>query len=966
MQMAGVNFMIDQAVESETTDAATTAADTSLDQERPPSASVFPIIGIGSSAGGLLALEQFFHATPNHSGMAFVLVQHLDPHHNSQLTSILKRATVMPTLEVYDNMPVLANHVYVIPPNREMTISQGVLRLKLRPPSHEPAMPIDIFLCSLAQDRGQYAIGIILSGTGSDGALGLRDIITGGGISIVQDPTSAKYNGMPSAAIKAGYATHVLPTHKMFKGLLSHRFALGTDIDSRPIQSSDQSSSQSGEIHHVLAQLHDIVGHDFSQYKKSNIRRRIERRMEQNNIVETEVYARYIKQYPDEAHTLLKDLLINVTGFFRDPDAFAALSGEILPQLLADKGDNIVFRAWVAACSSGEEVFSIAILLHELMNASGRDFTVQLFATDLDDDAIRIGRAGLYPDTIADSISVERLAHFFIKENGGYRVKKMLREMVTFAVQNAVKDPPITNLDMVSCRNMMIYLEPELQNRLISTFHYALKPGGILFLSPSENIGNHTDLFAPVNRQWKFYQAVHDVAAARTCLIPPHTWTARNNDHANSDQPLTGIKVPNTDMRKPKKTNGDIPAEPAFMPDQANNMQQVAAESASIGSEFSIRSNGDLQAVTFDVRPLPYPDTGTGAMRMRSQRAPAAPPALQSAIASAAGSNEAQARIQTLEHDLLSTKNKLQAISEEQASCNNDLLLSNEEMQAANEELQTTNEELQTTNEELQTTKEELQSANEEFITVNAELQAKIEQLWAMKNDIKNLLNSIHIGTIFLDRELFIRRFNRDAANVYRLLASDVGRPLSDINSNMQDNDLLAHAQQVLESLTPYERELQTDQGIWYLARIQPYSTIDNAIDGVVLTFDDISKRVAAEAAVRLAQTKAKADTANSLLLLDDALNVNYASHAFYRQFQLTPHDTLGRKIYDLGNRQWDIASLRELLETVLPREQSFDGYLMEADFPEFGHRKILLAAKCIAKENNGPHLILITMENML
>ncbi len=948
-----------------------------------------PIVGMGASAGGLEALEQFFRHAPDNTGMAFVLVQHLDPNHASLLTEILQRTTPMPVVEALDQIPVEPNRVYVIPPNRDMAIFHGRLQLSVPDEPRGQRMPIDAFLRSLAEDQQENAIGIILSGTGTDGTLGLRAILGAGGVTLVQDPATAKYDGMPTSAIQTGYATHVLPVEKMPEALLAgaRTLAVHTETPHAPKAASG--------MNRILMQLRTSTGHDFSLYKKSTIGRRIERRMAQHTIEDTDVYARYLKENPAEVHTLFKELLINVTNFFRDTEAFASLETEILPQLCKDKPDDYLFRVWVAGCASGEEAYSIAILLRELMDQSHQEMKVQIYSTDLDDDAIAIARAGFYPPNIAQDVTPERLRRFFIKEDAGFRVKKEIREMVVFAVQNVIKDPPFTKLDLLSCRNLMIYLEPELQNRLIPAFHYALKPGGVLFLSPSESIGNHTDLFLPLNRKWKFYRATHSITSSRTAMANVLSWAAE-----------TAGKVSEVTVSRPKETNyaeltrrvlvqyfapasvvTDRKGDSLYVhgetgkylrpaPGQASlNIVEMAREglelelrsairlaanegAPTLNREIQVRTNGGFTTVSLSVRPLPGLDDTHNLLLVSFQDV--SDPAIKPGRKRSAKPAEL-ARIEELERDLAYMKESHQATVEEQQA-------SNEELKSTNEEMQSTNEELQSTNEELETSKEELQSVNEELITVNSELQAKIEQLAGMQNDMKNLLDNTHIGTVFLDENLIIRRFTREATHIYRLVASDVGRPLSDIKSTINGEELLIKAQSVLETLTPIEQEVRTGNGAWFLLRIQPYRTLDNIIEGVVMTFTDISKRVEADLAVQLARELAESvvDTIRApLLVLDGDLQVVSANRAFYQFFQVTVADTVGRKIYDLGNSQWNIPALRELLEIILPRDRTVEGYVVEHDFPAIGHHKIRLNARRIIGKTNEPSLILLTTEDI-
>jgi two-component system CheB/CheR fusion protein len=920
--------------------------------------------------------------------MAFVLVSHLDPDHSSILTEILQRTTTMPVVEAQDQMAVKPNCVYVIPPNRDMAIFHGALQLSVPELPRGQRMPIDAFLRSLAEDQGELAIGVILSGTGTDGTLGLRAILGAGGVSIVQEPATAKYDGMPASAIRAGFATQVLPVEKMPEALLAGVRTLAVH------QEVPLAAAPSRGLNRILMLLRTGTGHDFSHYKKTTIARRIERRMSQHHIEDTEVYARHLEEHPAEVRSLFKELLINVTSFFRDPDAFVMLKQQILPQLFAGKPEGYVFRVWVVGCATGEEAYSIAMLLRELMDETRQVVKVQLYSTDIDEEGIAVARAGLFPPNIAQDVSPERLRRFFVKEDAGYRVKKEIRDMVVFAIQNVIKDPPFTRLDLVSCRNLLIYLEPELQNRIILTFHYALKPGGALFLSPSESTGNHPELFTPLNRKWKLYQAVHS-ASIRAAMATGLTWTA-----------ASGAKVPEEAMQKPKETNfaertrqallqsfapasvvtnlnGDILyvhgetgkyLRPA--PGQATlNAVEMAREglklalrsavrAASQGTqtlsrEVSVSTDGGRQCVSLTVRLLPDPEANQNLLLVSFQDVAQAAHRKLSRGRRTTGPADTE-RVEELERELAHTKENLQATIEEQQAAN-------EELKSTNEEMQSTNEELQSTNEELETAKEELQSVNEELTTVNAELQAKIEQLAGMQNDLKNLLENVNVGTVFLDQHLVIRRFTGEAVQVYHLVASDEGRPLSDIKSNLEGEDLLAEAQAVLDSLIPYEREVRTARGDWYLARIHPYRTLDNVIDGVVLTFTDIGKRVAAEAMAKEARDLAEGivnTVREPLLVLGSALQVVSASRSFYRSFHVAPEDTIGRRIYELGNHQWDIPALRELLDNVLLRGDSFESYEVEHDFPAIGQRKIMLNARRIVDRMGKTQLILLAMED--
>jgi two-component system CheB/CheR fusion protein len=887
----------------------------------------FPIVGIGASAGGLEAFEQFFRNCPVNSGMAFVLVSHLDPSHASLLTEILQRSTTMSVVEALDQVPVEPNSVYVIPPNRDLAIFHGNLQVTMPAEPRGQRMPIDTFLRSLADDQQDLAIGIILSGTGSDGTLGLRAIHGAGGITMAQEPASSKYSGMPTSAIQTGYVTHIASVDKMSELLVSstHKLTVHSKASLRPETVS--------ALNLILMQLRTVTGHDFSLYKKSTIGRRIERRMMQNNIEDIKVYARYLKENASETRILFKELLINVTNFFRDKEAFAVLQKTILPQLCRDKPDDYVFRIWLAGCATGEEAYSMAILLRELIEETHQQLKIQIYSTDLDEDAIAIARTGVYPFNIAQDVTPERLRRFFVKDESGYRVRKELREMVVFAIHNVIKDPPFTKLDLLSCRNLMIYLEPEAQSRLIPAFHYALKPGGVLFLATSESIGNYTDLFSALDRKWKFYQAKHITDSLDVMLSAPFS-RALVRGRKPPAEPMASSKMPTSYAELANQALLQSFAPAAIITDPQGNILYVhgdtgkylcpapgqaslnaiemareglnlsvpisAAASAGVpmlDREMQVKTNGGYTTVSLSVQPLSGPDGSQNLLvSFQDIASPAAKPLRKRVIKSAE-----RGRIEELERDLEYLTESYQATVEE--------------LKSTNEEMQSTNEEVQSTNEELETSKEELQSVNEELLSVNAELHAKIEQLICLQNDMKNLVDNINVGIIILDQNLVIRSFTSEATRIYPLVASDVGRHLNDFKSHVETVDLVVAAQTVLDSLTPYEQEIQIHKDIWMLTRIQPYRTLDNAIDGVVLTFTDISiKALALQEALMLANGIVNM-IREPLLLLDDTLKVISASQAFYREFQVSQEESIGQPIYELGKHQWDIPALRELLE---------------------------------------------------
>ena len=960
--------------------------------EITPAEPNFPIIGIGASAGGLEAFELFFKTMPPTSGMAFVLVPHLDPGHASLLSEILQRNTTMPVHEAQDQIVIQANHVYIIPPGKDMAIFHGALNLSVPEQARGLRLPIDSFFRSLAEDQGERAICVILSGSGSDGTLGLRAIHGAGGVSFVQEPSTAKYDGMPSSAVQSGLATYVMPVEKITQQLVTYVKTIAeTGVPPAPPVPAALSA-----MRRIAMLLRSKTGNDFSQYKQSTIRRRIERRMVVHNLKDMDAYARYLSENPAEVHILFKELLINVTSFFRDKEAFESMSKDALPRIFENKPENYIFRIWVPGCASGEEAYSLAMLFREYMDSLKLEFKIQIYATDIDDDAIATARAGLYPANIAIDVSPERLRRFFNKEESGFRIKKEIREQVVFAIQNVIKDPPFTKMDLISCRNLLIYLEVELQNRVIPSFHYALRPDGVLFLSPSEGIGNFIDLFGSIDKKWKIYRIKPSLASARTLVAQRFAWTGEQTE---KDQAEIGIKRDKTNFTElTKRVLLQSFAPPSVITDDKGNIIYVhgdtgkylqpaqgqlstniidmareglqldlryAIQNAAVQKrlfivrDLPVRTNGGIHGVDLTVRPLADPEATRELLLISFQDTVLQSPEknLRKKRVTAKGESK---RVEELEQDLAYTKENLQATIEEMQAAN-------EELKSTNEELQSTNEELQSTNEELETSKEELQSVNEEIITVNSELQAKIEQLTSVQNDMKNLLENVNIGTIFLDDRLTIRRFTREATKVYRLAASDTGRPLADIRSVISDVDLIPDAQAVLDSLIPRERPVRTQNNEWFLVRIMPYRTLENVIDGVVLTFSDITALKAVEAEAQIARDYAQSivDTVREpLLVMNGNFEVVSASRAFYQTFGVKPEEIEGKTFFTLDNRQWDIPKLHDLLETVLPKDTSFENFEIEHTFPGIGQRTMLLNARRIPGETSAKQLILLAMED--
>lgn len=835
----------------------------------------FPIVAIGASAGGLEALEQFLGHVPPASGMAFVVIQHLDPDRKDMLSELLQRVTPMPVMPARNRLKVKADHVYVIPPNTDISILHGNLYLLDPVAPRGLRLPIDFFLHALADERREFAIGVILSGMGSDGTLGLRSIKEAGGLALVQEPSSARFDSMPKSAIAAGLADIVGRPEELPLRIIETLQHLRPQLPGHG-QRINETADQKSAFDKVCILLRTRTGHDFSQYKKTTVYRRVERRMAIHQLDRIGDYVHYLRENPQEVDLLFRELLIGVTSFFRDPATWDYLQQQVLPELLAGHPDGTALRAWVAGCSTGEEAFSLAITFREVMErlpASARH-TLQIFATDLDPDAIEKARRGIYPANIAADVTPERLQRFFVSEGNGYRISKEIREMVVFAPQDVIIDPPFTKLDILTCRNLLIYLGTELQKRVLPLFHYSLKPGGVLMLGSAESIGNFTDLFSPLEGKARLFRRNASPQRSTTLEFPtrdfpntseplmdkkPEPATA-NLQHLADDlllqqfSPAAVLVTASGDLvyisgRTGKylepaagKVNWNIHAmareglrqEIALaLPKALRSGERVVCQKLSIGS------NGGTQIVDLTVQPITEPAALRGMVMLVFTDVATIPPTTPGKRGARRSERENE-----LEQALLLKHQEVQKLREEMQS-------SQEELKSANEELQSTNEELQSANEELTTSKEEMQSLNEELQTVNVELQSKVDELSSANNDMKNLLNSTDIATIFLDSALHVRRFTTQATRLFKLIPGDLGRPLSDIVTDLHYPALLDDATEVLNTLVFSEREVATGDGRWFQVKIMPYRTLENVIDGVVITFNEISRAKQLEAELR-------------------------------------------------------------------------------------------------------------------
>ncbi len=929
----------------------------------------FPIVGIGASAGGLAAFEAFFSTMPADSdpGMAFVLVQHLARDHKSILTELIRRYTRMQVFEVEDGMVIKPNCAYIIPPNRDMALLNGTLQLLEPTLARGIRLPIDFFFRSLAQDQHDRAICIVLSGTGSDGTLGVRAVKGEGGMAMVQTPESTEYDGMPRSAIATGMVDFVLPPNNMPGQLLDYvARVFGTPL----LPGGSQAPQTPGGLERIFLLLRAQTGHDFSQYKRNTIIRRIERRMAVHQIAQMGDYVRYLQLTRNEVEALFRDLLIGVTNFFRDPDIFEELQKQVIPQLFAGKAVGSIIRVWVPGCSTGEEAYSIAMLLREHIEELKENFKVQVFATDIDREAIDQARAGVYPASIVADVPAERLAHFFDQENpegSAYRIHKTIREMLIFSEHDLIKDPPFSKLDLISCRNLLIYMGADLQKRLIPLFHYALNPDGVLMLGSSESVGDFANLFVTVDRKAKIYRRKAGQSGSGRVGIstsfpqPPSDEIlrhARSGTLGDNKLPLHEITVRTLlDYYSPVgalvNERGDILyllgrtgryLEPA--PGEASlNIFRMAREGlrgdlniafhravslSSPASHRGLRVNNDGHVTSVDLTVLPVPSGPDGAIPrglflVVLEERPEAGPRVSTENSmdilegAATDSPDIDTYIGKLKKELRAKDEYLQTAVEE-------LETSNEELRSAHEEMQSVNEEMQSTNEELETSKEELQSVNEELATVNSELQAKVADLSRSNNDMKNLLSGTGIGTIFVDHLLRILRFTPTISALINLIDADIGRPVDQIRTNMAgyDHILGADVKEVLETLVPKELEVQTNSGDWYLLRIRPYRTLENVIEGAVITFTEISTMKKAQAALRDSEALRRLavvvrDSRDAILVQDMTGRMLAWNAGAAKLYGWSEAEALAMNVRDLmpeGDRENALAAVRQQCRT--------------------------------------------------
>jgi two-component system CheB/CheR fusion protein len=946
------------------------------------------IVGVGASAGGFEALTALIAALRKPTRMAFVVVQHLLPTQASALPELLWRATHVEVVTAEDGMRVLPNRVYVIPPNAELGIQQGVLQLMGPSSGRRPRLPIDFFLRSLAEDAGKRAVGVVLSGTGSDGTFGLRAIKEAGGLTFVQDPESAKYDGMPRSALESGVVDHCLMPEAIAEEL--------TSIEERPHRFLSHRPPPQREEHNkkLLGLIKAAFGTDLTYYKPATIDRRTERRLTLHKIDRLEDYVKFVQSDREELRALYKDFLIGVTSFFRDPEVFDALKAKVFPRILESRRPpQQPIRIWVPACSTGEEAYSIAIALIEYLEHREPEQRVQIFGTDVDPDAIQRARRGLYPGNIALDISPERLERYFVKREAAYQISRRVRDMVVFSTQNVTSDAPFSKLDLVSCRNLLIYLQQATQRKVLRTFHYALKPGGFLLLGTSETVGDSPELFSLVDRSAKLYVSKHTSQVGFDPIVSREP-TVKTSDSFVTERSAQNIAqladrkilemygppgvVINERMEilhfrgrtgpylepLPGAASLNILrlARPELHADLRRCILSALEHNARVVKDCSMHASPGRRAFRLEVMPITDPESENRCLLVLfHERSDALLPAETPTLVSSSEASEQpeQERIRELEQELLVTKEYLQSTVEELESVA-------EELRAANEELESANEELESANEELEASKEELERANEELSAVNSELEQRMLEQQQTLDDLHNVVAGVDGVVIVTDLDLKVRRFTESAERLLRLDALDVGRSVGQLNEYLGGIRLEQLCADVMETLTPVTREVQAGDQRNYLLRVTPYRTIEHAIAGAVLVFSD------ADAKQRSAQVRQDgAEFASKfleivdhpLMVLDQGLSVHWVNRAFYEYFRAPPDETLARLLQNPGVGQWADRPLADVVRTVLVNGGAFRDYSVKHVLPDAGVRTIQVSGSRIPGSGESSTLVLLSLE---
>jgi two-component system, chemotaxis family, CheB/CheR fusion protein len=936
----------------------------------------FPIVGIGMSAGGLEVATEFLQAMPPDSGMGFVIIQHLEPTRKSLLAELLGKHTYMPVIEVEDGMAVQANHVYVIVPAQTLLIKDGILRLSEPEQPRGRRHPIDDFFTALAVDRKIGAIAIVLSGAGSNGSAGIQDIKLSGGMVIAQKPETAKFDSMPRHAIASGTVDYVLAPADMPEALM--RYARHPYIQGDAIEAiAAASKSNFGDM---LAVVRARGGHDFRQYKRTTLLRRTHRRMGLAGLESLDEYLAKLRDDSAELQALVRDMMINVTGFFRDPEAWEALDREIIEPLVQQAGPDQTIRAWVPACSTGEEAYTIAMLLAEHAETSEKGLQVKIFATDLADTNLAAARRGVYPGSMVERLSSDRLDRFFEKTGESYRVKREIRETVVFAPQNLLTDPPYSKMDLVSCRNLLIYLDAEGQNRVLSLAHFALREGGYLFLGNAESIGQRDHLFSIVSKRWRIYRRT---GGRQPTVLDLPTWSTQPPERDRATPTLADVAVRAlADRFGPASviidrhyriqhfhgTTAEFLTQPSGAP--TLDLMAMARDGLALsirravkqalednGVAKSIATRAKIGRIEVTASPLGA-QNGDGLMLVSFSPARKA---RKSRSAAPTESNAEAERPRDYDDELKEARDELQTIME-------DYETANEELKAANEEATSVNEELQATNEELESSKEELQALNEELNAVNTELEHKVAELDETGDDLRNLLSGNEIATIFLDENTRIKWFTPAVTRLFEVIDTDIGRPISNLAQKFVSGDLVGKAREAIDHLRMTQEEVRADNGRFYSLRVQPYRTRDNRIVGAVASFIDVTELQRSQSQITAARDYAEAivrTVHDPMIVLNGDLRVQSANPAFYSYFQTAAEETEGRPLYELGNTQWDIPELRKLLDELLPNAVWIANFEIESVFPKIGRRQMALNAQRIVGFGDRPDLILLAFDDV-
>lgn len=964
---------------------------------------LFPIVGIAASAGGLEAFTQLLKHLLTDTGMAFVLIQHLDPNHKSLLSEILARTTKMPVNEVQDGMTVEPNQVYIIPPNTKMMLSQGVLQLTPREKVQGKYMPGDAFFTSLAADRGCKAIAVVLSGGDGDGSLGLNAIKAAGGVTFAQCEDTAKFDSMPNTAIATGNVDFILPPQKIAEELakLSRNPFISSSL---PLITAEKLPEEKDALATIFVLLRSATGVDFNHYKSNTVDRRIQRRMLLYKLEHLEDYAKYLQDNPSEVKALYEEILIHVTHFFRDPEAFQLVKEQVFPTIIQNKSAQLPIRIWVAGCSTGEEVYSIAISLLEFLADKVTQLPIQIFATDISEIAIDKARSGIYAENQMVEVSPECRSKFFNAIEGGrYQISKAVRELCVFARQDLGSDPPFSNLDLISCRNVLIYLGEKLQKRILPIFHYSLNPTGFLLLGTSESTGKYSDLFTLIDKKYKIY------ANKLTTNRPTFSFATSNYPIAKRDEPKQVFENPSHEFDLERKTDqlilnryapvgvvindkmdvlqfrGKIdlylklsPGKPSInlfkmvreglLVELRATIYQAQQQKILVRSEGLRIEEGNLsRIVNLEVIPFKPQTSEELYFLVLFEEAPPTANNFSTVNLESLEPGDLKREIVRLRQQLATamqersaTQGYLQTVIQEQEDVNQDL-------KVANEEILSSNEELQSTNEELETAKEEIQATNEELNTINDELRSRNLELHQVNNDLTNLLASINIPILILTNDLRVRRFTPMAQRLFNLIPADAGRLLSDIRANLNIPDLEPLILDVLDTLSIKELEVQTQGGYWYNLRIRPYRTTENQIDGVVLVLIDID--VLKRSAVTLEQARNYAEgivetVQVPLIVLDSDFRVNKANRSFYETFQVSPSQIAQSFIFELGNGQWNLPGLRSLLENILANDISIQNWELEHRFERIGQKTMLLNGWKIIQEGDA-QMILLAIEDI-